>query len=169
MKSTNLTTRWYTTSFIADSLKSFLEDHGYRISDEPEEKASNCDEVIVASKIFGKEVIEIRGTLGNSEAFKEETETSKRTKLLTDAMHWLSDVLLSPITFFTNHYGDGKSSLCLPDLEQYREVLEKLREYFTTNNLDLKVYLVKPTGDVNVVYLNTLSHKNEKIDIDEED
>ena len=168
MKSTNLTTSWYSTSFIADSLKVYLEDHGYRILDEPEEKASNCDEVIVASKIFGKEVIEIRGTIENSAASKEETETSKRTKLLTDAMHWLSDVLLSPITFFTNHYGDGKNSLCLPDLEQYREVLDKLSEYFTTNNLDLKVYLVNSSGQVNVVHLNTISYNGEKINIDEE-
>ena len=83
MRTTNLTTRWYTTQFISTSLKAYLEDHGYRILDEHEEQPSNCDDVVIASKIFGKEVIEIRGTIETSELVKEETESSKRAKLFT--------------------------------------------------------------------------------------
>ncbi|MGE5519684.1 MAG: hypothetical protein ACM3VS_07135 [Candidatus Dadabacteria bacterium] len=168
MKLTNLTQRWYTTNFISLSLKNHLEEHGYRILEEPEEKPSNCDEVIVASRIFGKEYIEIRGSLPSNEALKEETEGSRRLKIISDAMNWLSDLLLSPITFIANYYNDGKNrSLCLPDLEQYRELLQKLKEYFTTNNLNLKVYLVKNSGEVQIIHLNALARKQEEIDIEE--
>jgi len=169
MRTTNLTTHWHTTQFISTSLKAYLEDHGYRILDEQEEHHSNCDDVIVASKIFGKEVIEIRGTIETPEAVKE-TESSKRAKLFTEAMYWLSDVLLWPITFFANHYNDDKNrSLCLPDLEQYKELIEKLREYFTNNNLNLKVYLVNASGDVHITHLNLIDNKDEELDDEEND
>lgn len=154
MEATNLTARWYTTGFITASLKKYLEDNGYSIADDGEERSPNCDEIIVATKIFGREVIEIKGTILSTDALVE-TEASKRMKLLTDAMHWLSDVLLSPISFFVRHYADEKSpSLCLPDLDQYRDILQKVSEYFTANNLNLKVYLVRENGDVRVIYLN---------------
>ncbi len=154
MKATNLTTRWYSTSHISHSLKAYLIENGYGISEEQEEKNSNCDEVVVATRMFTKEVIEIKGTIESEESLKE-TESSKRLKLLTDAMNWISDLLFSPISFFVRHYADDKSpSLCLPDLEQYREILEKVKEYFTTNNLHLKVYLVNESGGVQVIHLN---------------
>jgi hypothetical protein len=153
MKATSLT-RWYTTSYISASLKNFLEENGYNISEELEEKPANCDEIVVATKMFSKEIIEIKGTVVSEEVLKE-SESNKRLRLLTDAMHWLSDILLSPISFFVRHYADDKSpSLCLPDLEQYREILEKVKEYFSTNNLHLKVYLVNESGGVHVVQLN---------------
>ena len=162
MKITNLTTRWYTTSFISSALRAYLEDHGYRILDENEEGSSNSDEVVVASKFFGKEFIEIRGTVVSENDIHEATQSSKRLKLLTDAMYWLSDVLLSPINFFASNYSDGKNrSLCLPDLPHYRELLEKVTDYFTTNNLNLKVYLVDVSGDVEVTYLNNHSRRDE--------
>jgi hypothetical protein len=162
MEATNLTSRWYTTAFISSALKEYLEDNGYTISDEQEEKRPNCDEVITATKLFGKEVIEIKGTLSSTEHLKE-TEGNKRMKLLTEAVNWISDLLLSPISFFVKHYSDEKSpSLCLPDLDQYRDILEKVREYFTVNNLNLKVYLVNEAGGVQLFYLNeTVAHQEE--------
>lgn len=171
MKTTNITTRWYTTAFVSNALREYLGDHGYRIIEENEEEPSNSDEVVVASKFFGKEVIEIRGTIVSEAPLKEETESGKRIKLLTDAMYWLSDVLLSPITFFANNYSDGKNrSLCLPDLPHYRELLEKVTDYFTTNNLNLKVYLVSEDGSIEVTYLNTiLAKRNEELNTEEKD
>lgn len=155
MEATNLTARWYTTAFISGALKSYLEDHGYSISEEEsEEKHPNCDELVVATRLFNKEMIEVKGTILSAEALVE-TEGNRRMKIFSDAMHWLSDVLLSPISFFVRHYADEKSpSLCLPDLPQYRDLLEKVGEYFTTNDLHLKVYLVKESGQVTVLQLN---------------
>lgn len=163
MKATNLTTtRWYNTRFIAHALREYLTENGYNISEEPEEIPANCDEVIVATKLFAKEVIEIKGTIHSEDSLKE-VENNTRLKLLTDAMHWLSDILLSPISFFVRHYADEKSpSLCLPDLEQYREILEKVKEYFTTNNLHLKVYLVNESGAVHTLQLNETYQSDEK-------
>ena len=167
MRTTNLTTRWYTTDFISNSLKTYLEDHGYRVLEETEQNSSNSDDVILASKFFGKELIEIRGTVPSNGLLREENENNKRAKLFTDAMHWLSEVLLSPITFFANHYTDAQNrSLCLPDTEQYRELLEKVKEYFTTNNLNLKVYLVSQSGKVHITYLNSLLHKDEEANVE---
>jgi hypothetical protein len=167
MQLTNLTQRWYTTNFISQSLKHFLEEHGYRFLEEAEEKPSNCDDVIVASRIFGKEYIEIRGTITSGVALKDESEGTKRLKIISDAMNWISDVLLSPITFVANYYNDGKNrSLCLPDLEQYRELLQKLEEYFTSNNLNMKVYLVTETGDVQMMHLNAHERRQDEIDIE---
>lgn len=154
MEATNLTARWYTTAFITSSLKKYLDNNGYSIADEEAEHSPNCDDVIVATKLFGREVIEIKGTILSTEVLVE-TEATKRLKLFSDAMHWLSDVLLSPISFFVRHYADEKSpSLCLPDLDQYRDMLQKVKEYFTVNNLNLKVYLVKENGAVRIMYLN---------------
>lgn len=163
MKATSLTSRWYTTTYISSALKTFLTENGYSISDEVEATPNNCDEVIVATKLFSKEVIEIKGTIHSDDVLKE-TESNTRLKMLTDAMHWISDLLLSPISFFVRHYADEKSpSLCLPDLEQYREILEKVREYFTTNDLQLKVYLVNEAGDVHVFQLNeTMNNEDVK-------
>lgn len=153
MDTTNLTTQWYTTAFITNSLRAYLEDHGYSISDE-EVHNPNCDELLVATKLFGREVIEVKGTIASNAAIAE-TEGNKRLKMFTDAMSWLSDVLLSPISFFVRHYADEKSpSLCLPDLDQYRDILEKVREYFTANQLNLKVYLVNEAGGVQIMHLN---------------
>ena len=169
MRTTNLITRWYTTSFISNALKLYLEDHGYRILDESDDEPSACDEVIIATKIFGKEIIEVRGTIEGSGIVKEETESAKRGKLLTDAMNWLSDVILSPINFFASNYGDGKNrSLCLPDLEQYQQILENVKEYFVSNHLHLKVYLVNESGDVKIMYLNDQSRRSREPDVDEE-
>jgi hypothetical protein len=69
----------------------------------------------------------------------------------------------SPISFFVKHYSDEKStSLSLHDLDQYRDILEKVREYFTVNNLNLKVYLVNEAGGVQLFYLNeTVAHQEE--------
>ncbi len=63
--------------------------------------------------------------------------------------------MLSPINFFNSINGnEGNRCLCLPDADQYRKVLDKLKDYFVSNKLHLKIYLVDQNRSVDVFYLN---------------
>jgi hypothetical protein len=166
MSATDQASKWYTTDFIFQGLQSFLQEQGFRVTEPDEEKPTFLDKVVIASRLLTKEVIEIRGTL-SGEAHLPDTEAHKRARMFSEAMHWLSDALLSPITFFTTHYGDNRNRcLCLPDVEHYREILDKVKDYFTTNNLYLKVYLVSEDASVHIHQLNERSNK--KVEKDQE-
>jgi len=149
------TTSWYTTRFITTSLKQYLKEKGFRLSEPEEQDLPNFDNSIVSSKLLSKEVIEIRGTV--SEAVEGETEelVGKNDNGFIEVIHLLLDIMLSPINFFNSINGnEGNRCLCLPDTDQYRRVLDKLKDYFVSNKLHLKIYLVDQNGSVDVFYLN---------------
>ncbi len=149
------TTTWHTTQFITNSLKQYLIEKGFRLSEPEEQHSLNFDNAIVSTKLLSKEVIEIRGTI--PEAAETETEEiGKRVGGFTGVIRFLFDIMLTPVSFFTSINGDEKSRcLCLPDLKRYRKILDKLKEYFASNEMHLKIYLINENGSVDVFYLNT--------------
>jgi len=81
-------------------------------------------------------------------------QTGKNDSGFIETIHFFFNVIFSPISFFTSINGDeGKWCLCLPDLEQYRKILDMSKEYFASNKMHLKVYFVNQNGSVDVFYL----------------
>ena len=156
MKAISEPSEWYTTQFIKNSLKHYLENQGFRLSEADQEQPLQIDKVIVATKLLSKEVIEIKGTLTEIIDNKTEEQMLKKAGFFKEATDFLSDLLLSPISFLTAYNGDEKGHcLCLPDIRLYREILEKVSEYFTSNQLHFKFYLVNQQGSVHVFSLNS--------------
>jgi len=161
---------WYTTQFITNSLRHYLENLGFRLNEPDQEQPVQIDKVVVATKLLSKERIEIRGTidelagpLDKSEESQTEGQGEKRSNLFMGAMNFLSDVLLLPVNFFSPQNSDEKNRcLCLPDIEQYREILEKVELYFISNQLHLKIYFVSQNGSVQALCLNpTKKHRKQ--------
>ncbi len=147
------TTAWYTTQFITNSLKQYLKEKRFRLSEPEEQHSLNFDNAIVSTKLLSKEVIEIRGTIAQAAETEEQVEKSDIGFI--GVMRFLFDIMLAPVSFFTSINGDEKSRcLCLPDLVQYRKILDKLKEYFASNQMHLKIYLINENGSVDVFYLN---------------
>ncbi len=149
------TTTWYTTQFITKSLKHYLKEKGFRLTESEEQHSLNFDNTIVSTKLLSKEVIEIRGTITQAAETETEELVGKSDSGFIGVMHFLFDIMLTPVSFFTSINGEEKSRcLCLPDLKQYRKILEKLSEYFASNKMHLKIYLINENGCVDVFYLN---------------
>jgi hypothetical protein len=162
MNTTHNTAAWYTTRFITNGLKDYLKEKGFRINESEVQHSAHLTNAVVSTRLLSREVIEIRGTL--TEAVNTETQEKgdKRGSGFREIMHFVFDTLLLPISIFTSANGDERSRcLCIPDIEQYRKVLDKIQEYFAFNEMQLKIYLVNQYGAVDVLYLNP--HKNNNI------
>jgi hypothetical protein len=145
---------WYSTQFITQSLRTYLKKKRYLLTESEEERPAGVDHIIVAAKRLSKEIIEIRGTINQAAPAETEVNNTNEERGFINTLHFLFNVTLSPISFFTpgNEYEDR--SLCLPGLDHHRETLEKLEDYFTTHSLHLKVYLVNQNGSVDIFQLN---------------
>ena len=153
MNTTTKNIDWYTNQFITNSLRQYLKKKGGRLSEPEEQYSLKFDNVIVSTKLLSKEIIGIRGTI--PEAAGTEKELEKNDSGFIEVIHFFFDVIISPISFLSSINGDeGRWCLCLPDLEQYRNILNKLEGYFASNKMHLKVYFVSQNGSVNVFYLN---------------
>jgi hypothetical protein len=145
---------WYSTQFITQSLRTYLKKKRYLLTEPEEARPIGVDHIIVAARRLSKEIIEIRGTITQADTTETEANNANEERGFINTLHFLFNVTLSPISFFTpgNEYEDR--SLCLPDLNHHRETLEKLEDYFTTHGLHLKVYLVNENGAVDIFQLN---------------
>jgi len=149
------TTAWYTTQFITNSLKQYLKKNGFRLSERDELHSTNSDHAFVSTKLLSKEIIEIRGTVSKETVTKTEEQIRKKDVGFIEITQFLLDKMLSPINFFKSTNGHvGNLCLCIPDTHRYRKVVDKLKDYFISNMLHLKIYLIDQNGSVEVVYLN---------------
>jgi hypothetical protein len=57
---------------------------------------------------------------------------------------------------FGKYYSDENAvgAMALPNVDRYKATIEKVQDYFTSNNLYFKVYMVSENGDVDVINLN---------------
>jgi len=154
MNTTTKTIDWYTNQFITHSLRLYLKKKGFRLSEPEEQYSHNFDNVIVSTKLLSKEIIEIRGTITEATETGTGVQAGKNDSGFIETIQFLFNVIFSPISFFTSINSDeGKWCLCLPDLEQYRKILDMSKEYFASNKMHLKVYFVNQNGSVDVFYL----------------
>jgi|SRR4030095_463768 len=159
------TTNWHTTQFITNSLRQYLRKKGFRLDQPGEQHSFQSDHAIVCSRLLSREFIEIRGTI--TKGTETETEEQIEKNSFTGLMHFLFDMMLMPVGFFTSLNKEGgeiRRCFCLPDLNHYRKILEKLSEYFSLNEMHLKIYLINENGSVDVFYLNPGKKQGDKSD-----
>ena len=150
----NKSTAWYTTQFITQSLQKYLRKKRYLVTESEDKCPVGVDHILIATRRISKELIEIRGTVSHAATSELKVNSADEERGFIDTLHFLFNVTLSPLNFFNQLNDFEDRSLCLPDLNHHREILEKLEDYFTTHSLHLKVYLVSQKGSVDVLQLN---------------
>ena len=154
-------TDWYSEEFICSSLISYLKKNGYKIHEEkPKNIGSKPEKIITVSKFFTKEIIGIKG-------LQPTTERNNLLKILdkndssSQVKNWFYDSLFNSFINFGKYYSDENAvgAMALPNVEKYKAIIEKVQDYFTSNNLFFKLYLVDEGGEVNVWNLNEKDNK----------
>jgi hypothetical protein len=137
----------------------YFKQNGYKLV--KEDAASiheRKDDLLIVSKQGRKELIDIKGI----SAFFTTPERKEEQLTITD--HLLHTIQSTAEALFFSFINFGKyfkgekitSALALPDTERYRQIIEKLQDYFTENNLDFKIYLLGENGEVKERNLNQL-------------
>ncbi len=145
-------------------LITYLKQNKYKIiNDNSEDEIKKSHHIVAVSKTGRKEVIEVKSNYTERhDGLKKEQE--KKTDLKQQAKYWFSEALLSSFVNFGRYSISGKVTLALgvPDTERYQQIIEKVQEYFTANNLNLKVYMVADDGKVKVHNLNENELRSKK-------
>jgi hypothetical protein len=147
---------WYYEEFIYKSLVIYLKKNGYKIHEEkPKSQVGKPEKIITVSKYFTKEIIGIKGLQSFSDRSSllkvlDQTENSSQIK------NWFYDSLFNSFINFGKYYSDENAvgAMALPNVERYKAIIEKVQDYFTSNNLYFKLYLVNENGEVEVLNLN---------------
>lgn len=151
---------WYSEEFICSSLISYLKKNGYKIHEEKAKTLTGKPErIITVSKFFTKEIIGIKG-------LQPATDRNSLLKVLDrndtspQAKNWFYESLFNSFINFGKYYSDENAvgAMALPNVERYKAIIEKVQDYFTSNNLYFKLYMVNENGEVDVWNLN----ENEK-------
>lgn len=154
-------TEWYSEEFICSSLISYLKKNGYKIHEEkPKSLTGKSEKIITVSKYFTKEIIGIKGL----------PQTPDRSSLLkvldksdssATAKNWFYDSLFNSFINFGKYYSDENAvgAMALPNVDRYKAIIEKVQNYFISNNLYFKVYMVNENGEVDVLNLNDKESK----------
>ncbi len=148
---------WYTEAFISTSIENYLKENGYKIHKENLSNAGDRNEkVITASKYFTKEIIGIKGLLTDQKrnALLKEADKNSWSQ---QAKSWFSESLFNSLVNFGKYYSDESAvvAMALPNVERYKTIIEKVADYFTSNNLSFKLYLVDQNGEVEISNLNS--------------
>ncbi len=145
--------RWFTKEHLTASILAFLHDRGFKTYKEETILSGTPETILFAIGKGYKEIIEIKGYYENFSLPKQQLLKAAGSD---QAHYWFSETLFSSLIALVNQYKNKKLpvSLCIPDLIGYREVIQKVEQYFTTNNLHHKIYLVKESGQVTQLNLN---------------
>ena len=154
-------TEWYSEEFISNSLITFLKKNGYKIHEEkPKNVVGKQEKIITVSKFFTKEIIGIKGlqlTNDRSKLLKvlDKNESSSQSK------NWFYESLFNSFINFGKYYSDENAvgAMALPNVERYKAIVETVQDYFTSNDLYFKLYMVNENGDVDVLNLNDKDNK----------
>jgi len=144
---------WYSEEFIISSLTEYLKEGGYKIHKDSGKPTERNEKVLIASKYFTKEIIEIKGFPYRNTNY---SGLQKAAVNSAHAKHWFSDALFSSLVNFGKYYSieNAEVAMALPNVERYKAIIEKVQDYFTINNLFFKIYLVNEDGEVEVSNLN---------------
>ncbi len=149
---------WYSEDFIIDSLSEYLKENGYKIHKDSGKPTERNEKVVIASKYFTKEIIEVKGFPTKGLNY---SGLQKAGNQAVHAKHWFSDALFSSLINFGKYYSieNAEVAMALPNVERYKSIIEKVQEYFTVNNLFFKIYLINQDGEVEVSNLNESMRK----------
>jgi hypothetical protein len=147
-----------------DLLLHHLKHKGYKLMKDdamiiPEKKEG----VLAAVRHGKKELIDVKALSDFYPVAEIREEHTGITDQLLHSIQSVAEALFFSFIHFGRYFKGEKMTLALalPDTQRYRQILEKLEDYFTENNLDFKVYLVALSGDVQERNLNGKMNKAE--------
>jgi hypothetical protein len=149
---------WYHEECLLQSLQEYIKKQGYKIVKKG--AFSNGEGRILVSRKGKQEMIEIKGTPSTAQVRRKNLLEATGPSELEHHKELLQHSL-------SRHPG-GKvaSAICVPDISYYREVVEKLKDYFTLNNLHMRIYLVRENGQVVEYALNARENAKTRFDVD---
>ena len=142
---------WYSEDFIYNSVVAYLKENGYKIQKETLPKdGTKVERIISASKFFKKEIIEVKGYPVHT---PDSTHPAAPVKAIHHAKSWFSEALFNSFANFGT-FENAEVAMALPNVGRYQAIVEKLHDYFTTNDLFFRIYLVNEDGSIEVSNLN---------------
>lgn len=141
---------WYSEDFTYKSVIRFLKENGYKILKENVQKeAERNGRIITASKFFKKELIEVKGF----PSYYLHADHQSFPVKSAHAKNWFSEALFNAFLNFSisDH---AEVAMALPNVGRYQAIIKNLNEYFSTNDLYFRIYLVNKDGSVEVSNLN---------------
>lgn len=146
----DITLEWCSEDFIYNSLRSFLKENGYKVQkDGSTGDGEIASRKIIASKLFKKEIIEVKGYPNFYSNLGQPVESVRNSS----AKNWFTDALFNSFINFSIT-DNAEVAIALPNVGRYQAIVEKLTSYFTVNDLYFKIYMVNKDGSVDIANLN---------------
>lgn len=147
---------WFTEEFVYDSVVKYLMENGFKIHKDEHKEPEKKERIIVASRYFTKEIIQVKGLHHESNRTRILKEAATNAYSSGSLLTSFADTLFNSLINFGKYYSDENSdiAMALPDNERYMSILERLKDYFKVNDLSLKIYLVNESGNVEASNLN---------------
>lgn len=144
----------FSCEFIAGSITRYLRENGYRVEKEIVKNVSGKHEqLIIASKYFQKEVIEVKGY---QNAGTNNANSPDKPNGIYPVKQWFIEALFNSFANFGRYYSNDSVwvSMALPNIHRSKAIIDKVRDYFTLNDLYFKIYMVNENREVEVLNLN---------------
>lgn len=153
---------WFYEGQISKKLVAYFIKNGYTIL--KDNKISARGEDIIVSIQGQQEIIEVKGYPTTVHTKGKDKGKPKPTNPKLQAKHWFSEALLSSIFNYQQHKkkDNFKLALAFPLTHRYTELIGKVEDFFTDNNLNFKVYFVDDKGTVTIDNLNKNERKNSR-------
>jgi isocitrate lyase len=152
---TDPSTQVFSCDFIAGSISRYLRENGYRVEKEIVKNISGKhQQLIIASKYFQKEVIEVKG-YQNTQSVNDLNALDKPNGIY-QVKQWFTEALFNSFVNFGRYYSNDNVwvSMALPDIDRSKAIIEKVKDYFTLNDLYFKIYMVNANREVEILNLN---------------
>lgn len=164
MKEYNHQEDWFYEGQISKKLVDYFLKNGYKILKDNSEKISARGEDIIVSLQGQQEIIEVKGYPTTVHTKGKDKGKPKPTNPKLQAKHWFSEALLSSIFNYQRHKDSKNFNLALafPLIDRYKELIGKVEDFFTDNNINFKVYFVDDKGSVTIDNLNKNERKNSR-------
>lgn len=155
---------WFYEGQISKKLVDYFIKNGYTILKDNSNKISARGEDIIVDIQGHKEIIEVKGYPTTVHTKGKDKGKPKPTNPKLQAKHWFSEALLSSIFNYQRHKDNDnfKLAMAFPLTDRYKELIGKVEDFFTDNNLNFKVYFVDKNGTVTIDNLNKNERKNSR-------
>jgi len=158
MESYNHQLDWYHESQISKKLVNYFELNNYKIIKNNSENISARGADLIVCSNSEYLVIEVKGYPTTFHTKGVNKGLPKPTKPKLQAKHWFSEAIFSSIYNYSR-YKDSQNliiAIAFPLNERYKELIKKVEDYFTDNDLNFRVYFVDENGSVLLDNLNKL-------------